>query len=71
MFVEPGRRTLGRVEALELDGLCVVDHGGEVRVDVSGGSYICVLCYQSLLRVLCRFSSLSTTWRVDIGEDRA
>ncbi len=41
MFVDAGL-TLSDLEALELDGLSVVDHGGQDRVDVGRGSFILI-----------------------------
>lgn len=49
MYVqEEDTLTLCHIETLELDGLCVVDHGRQVRVDVGGGANVGVLSYQSL-----------------------
>ena len=47
-----GLRALGVVEALELDGLRVVDEGGEERVDVGGGARVLVLVEQRPLLLL-------------------
>lgn len=50
--------TLCHIKALELDWLCVIDHGWEVRVDVCGGAYVGVLSYESLFRFLLLLPTL-------------
>lgn len=58
-FVESkDKPTLRHIKALELDWLCIVDHGWEVWVDVGGGTYIGVLSYESLLRFFLLLSTL-------------
>lgn len=37
------------METLKLDGLCIVDHCGQIRMDVSGSTYIFIRCHPRLL----------------------
>lgn len=57
--------TLGDLEALELDGLSVVDHGRQIRVDVGRRSFILVGGDELLfsIRVFSRFYTLMNTNR--------
>lgn len=43
------RVTFCHMETLKLYRLCVVDHCGQIRVDISGSTYVFIRCHPSLL----------------------
>lgn len=41
--------TFSHMETLKLHRLCIVDHRGQVRMDVRGGTYVFIRCHPCLL----------------------